>query len=361
MKLLLYNLLAFLLIFPCLGIADFLDALIMVQAGDGVGTGFIVKEENQIFLYTNTHVIEGGSQIVAKKLSGEKLSLGTLYLANNRDLAKFLLDKDEPSAFTLEKELPAMHSSIKILGNSDGSGVVTHLEGKVLGVGPELIEVDAKFIQGNSGSPILSEAGTVLGVATFVTKYADEKNWVKKDSRFNEVRRYGVRLEGVEWVEMKLEDFQKRAGLLADLSEMMDQIYRAFYTNSYLNASQTELIYPLSRERAKFKNYPAFARDMNEYCTHLNTAWAWIKSAKRGAYTHNTSSKQQDQRDAIREMNMSLMMFNQNVGAFNRQSTLLKNKVHKMILHDYWGTEYFKDKAREIYRVSNILLKEIEQ
>jgi len=84
-----------------------------------------------------------------------------------------------------------------VLGNSQGSDVVTVIPGKVTGMGPALVEVDAPFVQGNSGSPIIHvKTGKLIGIATFaVVRKVDS---LSKDSQFaSGVRRFGYRLDMV--------------------------------------------------------------------------------------------------------------------------------------------------------------------
>ena len=65
--------------------------------------------------------------------------------------------------------------AIVVLGNSGGGGVVTKLEGKLVGIGPDRIEVSAEFIPGNSGSPIIHvPTGKVIGIATYLTRRYEE-------------------------------------------------------------------------------------------------------------------------------------------------------------------------------------------
>ena len=68
-------------------------------------------------------------------------------------------------SLSIKKETPVIGDKITVHGNSGGGGVVTRIQGKVLGVGPNLVEVDAEFVQGNSGCPILSDSLEVVGVA----------------------------------------------------------------------------------------------------------------------------------------------------------------------------------------------------
>ena len=47
---------------------------------------------------------------------------------------------------------------VVVLGNSGGGGVITSIPGKVVGVGPDRIEVSAEFIQATPGAPSFTAA-----------------------------------------------------------------------------------------------------------------------------------------------------------------------------------------------------------
>ena len=101
-----------------------------------------------------------------------------------------------------ERNVPDIGESIAILGNSDGRGVVTEIRGHILGVGPQQIEVDAPFVIGNSGSPVLNRAGRVVGVASYLRNCRDNSDWSKKNTRYNGIRRFAIRLSGIRWIAM---------------------------------------------------------------------------------------------------------------------------------------------------------------
>ena len=89
---------------------------------------------------------------------------------------------------------------VTILGNSLGSSVITEIKGKITGIGPDLIETDAKFVEGNSGSPIIqTKTGKVIAIATFAMIH--RATTLSKDSQFKEIRRFGYRLDTARFTE----------------------------------------------------------------------------------------------------------------------------------------------------------------
>lgn len=185
------------------------DKLIIVQGDDGVGSGFIVEmEDGKKFFVTNKHVVEGQKRVAAFRLDGKEVRLGAFEVATNRDLVRFALPA-ATETLKAHEGTPNIHDSVYIFGNSDGKGVATDLSGKIVGVGPEDIEVSVPFVRGNSGSAVLNEQGEVVGVATYATRDTNPEDWTKQGSRFSDVRRFAVRFVNVEWRPMKYEAFYK--------------------------------------------------------------------------------------------------------------------------------------------------------
>ncbi len=84
---------------------------------------------------------------------------------------------------------------VVVLGNAEGAGVVNTLYGRIVGIGPNLVEVDAPFVPGNSGSPIIHfKTGEVIGVAT----YARVEGMGMFFGGSEEVRRFGYRIDSVK-------------------------------------------------------------------------------------------------------------------------------------------------------------------
>ena len=173
------------------------DKLVVIVCGEKAGSGFIVRDGGRPYLFTNAHVVQRGA-VIAHRLDGTRLMLGPRDEAVGRDMVRFALDESMP-AFDLAAGVPDIGDPVVVLGNSDGRGVVTEIRGKVIGVGPREIEVDAAFVIGNSGSPVLDRHGRVIGIATYLRDCRDDADWSKANTRFNGIRRFALRLLGTRW------------------------------------------------------------------------------------------------------------------------------------------------------------------
>ena len=182
------------------GFAGAKDKLAVIVAGTKAGTGFVLRSGDGCWLYTNAHVVEGVApgDVRATLLNNAVLQLGVCQRAQGLDLVRFALVGPLP-AFTPERNVPDIGEAVTILGNSDGRGVVTEIRGHILGVGPQQIEVDAPFVAGNSGSPVLNRVGRVVGVASYLRNCRDNADWSKRNTRYNGVRRFALRLSGIRW------------------------------------------------------------------------------------------------------------------------------------------------------------------
>ena len=186
------------------------DKVAILKAGNGTAPGFVVRTEGKHWLYTNEHVARDGHEITARTVGGPDLKLGAMQIASDRDLVRYEL-AGTPPAFDLAEKMPALKTEICVVGNSAGGGVLTELCGRVLGEGPDKIEIDAEFVKGNSGSPVFTRDMRIVGVATSVSKpnTGAEAGWVSQDTRFSHVRRYALRVDNVRWVSVDKETYMR--------------------------------------------------------------------------------------------------------------------------------------------------------
>ncbi|MDB6078742.1 MAG: serine protease, partial [Akkermansiaceae bacterium] len=118
-------------------------------------------------------------------------------------------------------------------GNSGGGGTVGHERGKVLGVGPESIEIDATVIQGNSGGPVIDAVThAALGVVTHLTA-ARTDLWAK-ETRFAGVRRFGCRLDRTwKWKKMPIDAFLQEGKLAKKIALTNDLMAAALQPSQW--------------------------------------------------------------------------------------------------------------------------------
>lgn len=209
-------------------------ALIIVKVDGGGGSGFVAEMKGRKFFVTNIHVLAAARKATFQTVNGKELRLpNVVFLSENRDLA---IVPVEWSGDYLEvsTSLPSDHvsigDSITVMGNSDGVGVATRLKGDIDGIGPQEIEVSAKFVPGNSGSPIVHDKlGTVIGVVSHMRDLSDKDKWTK-DSELSDIRRFGFRLDGeITWQRLSLEELFRQGELYARYEERTQILARTIY------------------------------------------------------------------------------------------------------------------------------------
>lgn len=181
------------------------NAVLVLQGPAGAGTGFVVRRQiegkDRFFVYTNQHVIAGAKTLPrAIRPDGSVVPLGKLVTAVNYDLAIFMLDQPEEHFLELQTEVDTqvnVGDRIATPGNSGGASTITFKFGKVVAIGPQLVEIDALIKGGNSGGPILHENGRVIGIVSYFTEEARDDPRIAGRQEIV-VRRFGYRLDNVQ-------------------------------------------------------------------------------------------------------------------------------------------------------------------
>lgn len=190
-------------------------------------------------------MIQGARNIKIRTTDGMVLGYSRLDLDDSLDVARLLVAdplNTNLTALGLETNNPAIGDSIAVFGNSQGQGSITRLDGKVLGVGPDTIEVDAKFVQGNSGSPILNPHGNAVGIATYCTLNSSAQDWVASGTRFGNVRRFGVRLqENMNWVGVNPIEFYNQSNLIEDSAKHLENVFLLMSRWLYFSGSHSRV------------------------------------------------------------------------------------------------------------------------
>ena len=112
------------------------DALLVVMAREGSGSGFVGNVGGTRLLVTNAHVIAGATQLQFQLLSGAPVPPGAGRLAIGHDVAAFAAP-DTLLALEVSPDVGkevAIGDEVVVYGNSQGASVVTELKGKVVGL-----------------------------------------------------------------------------------------------------------------------------------------------------------------------------------------------------------------------------------
>lgn len=218
---------------PGISFSDVSHALVFVENGNGRGSGFIGKMDGATYVFSNQHNFLGAKRIRLRAMNGNSLKPNSFEYSRTHDLVRMRLEPEDIeglSTLKLSFDIPLIHDEILIYGNSAGGGVATELEGEILGVGPADIEITAKMVPGNSGSPILNNRAEVVGVATYATlgrEFEKGSAYEKmfKGTRFSKVRRYGIRIPEKGWINDSMGAYLRQTYLLEDMKTYLIATY----------------------------------------------------------------------------------------------------------------------------------------
>jgi len=295
------------------------DALVIAKGAEGAGSGFICSTGKGAMLFTNIHVIADLTNTTFTRMDGAPVIPGAAEVAAGRDIGR--LELPRPPEHPLEviadfNNNVRIGDAVVVLGNSGGGGVVTKIDGKIAGIGPDRIEVSAEFIPGNSGSPIIHvKTGQVIGIATYLTRRYDETSGKKSEAPV--VRRFGYRIDNVPaWEPVDWNEFRSDAAQMKQISTLTGDIF------DFLGSLRA-------------KQEPKFATD-----TLRRPAAEWMASLQT-----------------------------KHVSDFDRQSTTrgFLNSLRFMVRNDVTAAEprlrytYFRDELKEERRVRDQLYKAFDE
>lgn len=204
------------------------DKIALIECKEGSGTGFLLGMDGKTYLVSNEHVVRSGGEIKARLIDGTVLQLGDFSVASDgRDLARFEVLNCSYSPLTLRGSLPNVNEQVTVYGNSLGEGVATESKGFIQGVGPKRIETNAEIVNGNSGSPLIDTNGEVVGVAAYMKLTASgQENWGNANTRYDgKVRRFAVRLSGVDWKTLKRSEYEEQIRAFAEFKMYIEYLF----------------------------------------------------------------------------------------------------------------------------------------
>jgi hypothetical protein len=213
-------------------------ALVVISSEESEGSGFISEMRGRTFLITNIHVLGAARGASIQTLDGVEIALPSHgYISRQRDIAIVPIEWQGPTlplSQSLSFDEVSIGQAVTVMGNSDGARVASRLNGEVSGVGPDELEVSAKFVPGNSGSPIVHDAlGKVIAIASHLKDFSAKTKWTE-DSEKADIRRFGYRLDGeIEWGLVSLNDLYRQAEIFHRFEDRTEVMSRISYMLQY--------------------------------------------------------------------------------------------------------------------------------
>ena len=150
---------------------------IIPQETEGIGSGFIINEEG--YILTNYHVIEGAKEVVVTLSDGRDVKAKVINYDQNQDVAMLKISDDsvevpavvelgDSDALKPGEQVIAIGTPLsKEFNQTVTAGIVSAVNRTVetsSGVQVNLIQTDAAINPGNSGGPLVNTKGEVVGI-----------------------------------------------------------------------------------------------------------------------------------------------------------------------------------------------------
>ena len=215
-----------------------LDAIVIVKGERSEGTGFLGHYKGVTSLYSNIHLLMGNKGIRFLSSSGVQFKPLAVECAADRDLVRIAVSNPVGPALAIAS-LPAsvQDMPVAVCPHAEGETTYYPVYGTLVGSGPAKVETDARFVEAQTGSPIIASNGSVVGIATLLRR-ANE-NWTNEKTPFLETRRFGCRIDtATSWIKVSPEWFSKEGDLIANRARLyvsMLVVMRAWARNPYLS------------------------------------------------------------------------------------------------------------------------------
>lgn len=145
-------------------------SVVTVKAGESLGSGFCYRDSATVV--TNYHVVEGSPVVEIVERSGKRLKVVRRILEDpERDLAVLAVQESDLQPIRRAKTIEVGQVALAIgsplgLEFSASDGVISAIRGKSATFN-RAVQTSCPISRGNSGGPLLNEAGEVVGVNTF--------------------------------------------------------------------------------------------------------------------------------------------------------------------------------------------------
>lgn len=206
------------------------DSILFTSSAAGAGGGFVAAMNGGNFLVTDTRAIAALRDGAFKTLDGTAVDGGVPSMAVGEDIFCMSMPSGG-TPFDIMQQVDAnaaVGDDVVVLGNTQG-GVVNTIIGKIVGIGPNLVEVDAPFAAGDSGSPIIHlKSGKVIGVAAYVVSNQYDLTGGETGGQ-PAIRRLGYRLDTVKgWEQVDWRSFNAQAAAMTRIETVTSDLYDFF-------------------------------------------------------------------------------------------------------------------------------------
>jgi hypothetical protein len=282
-------------------------ALVLIKGDNGEGTGFLAKVNNAPVVLTNQHVLANNPNLKITTCTGAPVEMVSYKGATDRDLAMIAVKDAGFSYLALAPDLTAVATGDDAItpGNSEGGEVMLNTGGKVLGIGPDRVEISNPIYHGNSGGPVVDgKTHQVIAVVAMAMKVdnadaLDKASFASRNSAIRgDMRYFGLRVDNVpSWEDLDWKNFQDETAFLDKFD------LRSRCLDSFLNSPTTDNQPVKKKKKKKQQAAPAPAPTDNGDLAKL---WlqdsALVKANDQFDDQTSGSADTAQQLDALREL-----------------------------------------------------------
>lgn len=143
-------------------------AVVTISSESSKGTGFAISADG--YILTNEHVVDDALSLIVTFPDDSLYKASIVQAYEEYDLALLKIDGENlPYLPLAENSAFKTHEHVYFIGNPLYFNGIAN-EGEIIGVTsatdivPDIVMMDAPVYKGNSGSPVINEAGSVIGI-----------------------------------------------------------------------------------------------------------------------------------------------------------------------------------------------------
>lgn len=227
--------------------ADNSSTLVVIAGKNGGGCGFLCNMDGHTYVVTTAHILCENPGFTMSYNNGTPLTPGASAVAVGRDLVRIEVT-GVPKTLDLLADITKnvkIGDDITILAGGGDTVVMRPLDGRVTGVGPDLVETDANFVEANSGSPMIDRrSGKVLGMATYISTHKIVQTGLNPVEV--QILRFGGRLDGItQWEPINWQAFYAQSAQLTDVQTLSNDFIKLFNEGGRMNFNASNYSSPI--------------------------------------------------------------------------------------------------------------------